>query len=397
MNVIIATPTIYQENSPFNHLFADIIGGFVQGGHKVHRLVAVENTYDTAFRYGFNEETVACRLYKRKRSDHGNIISRYIRDNLTSLRQAFGILRQKNADVLFEDVCYSSVWPALAAKCKGIAVVAMLQDVWPDNAVQSGLIREGSFLYRFFEFWQKIVYKKADRIVCISDDMKAFIQSKGVAEEKITVIYNWGYSDDTNHIAWEDNLFVQKYNLSPDKFYAVYAGNIGRMQNVELIVEAANELRNHSDIAFLVIGEGVNRDAVESLATQYALENLTMLPFQPSELAPHIYSMAGVNLITLVKDGVKSALPSKTGVVLSCGQPIICTYGTQAQFGKLVAESGAGISVDADNSKQLAEAILHIRERTYDKQAAYGMFKRFFVRSNNIKQYAQVISTSEKQ
>ena len=123
-------------------------------------------------------------------------------------------------------------------------VVSMLQDVWPDNAVASGLISQGGLIYNFFEGWQKKVYKKSDKLICISDDMKKFIANKGVPLEKISVIYNWGYTDEAVDIAWEDNKFVRKYALSKDIFYAVYAGNIGRMQNVELIVRAAEKLKD---------------------------------------------------------------------------------------------------------------------------------------------------------
>lgn len=135
-------------------------------------------------------------------------------------------------------------------KSKGMKVVSMLQDVWPDNAVQSGLIKEKSLLYKYFEMWQQVVYKKSDKMICISHDMKEFIKLKGISEKKINVIYNWGYSDETVDIPWSENLFVKKYNLSRDKFYAIYAGNIGRMQNVELVIRAAEKLKANANIRF---------------------------------------------------------------------------------------------------------------------------------------------------
>ena len=153
MNIVIATPLIFENSSPFNHLFKDIIGGFLDAGHHVARLVAVKTKEDLEYTYGYNESNISYNLYKRKGSSHNNVISRYIRDTMTSIRQAFGIMRLKNADILFEDCIYSSVWPVLAAKLKGIRIVLMVQDVWQDNAVQSGLIKKGSFLYVFFEFF----------------------------------------------------------------------------------------------------------------------------------------------------------------------------------------------------------------------------------------------------
>lgn len=390
MRIVIATPILYSPTSPFNHLFKDIIGGFLEAGNQVVRLVAVENENETEYKYGYEGKNIEYRLYKRKSSDHGNIISRYVRDTLTNISEAIGILKLKDVDVLFEDVSYSSFWAVKAAKMKGIKVVAMLQDVWPDNAVQSHLISEGSFLYKYFEMWQKSVYKNADKLICISDDMKDFIVSKGVDADKIEVIYNWGYSDDVVDIPWEENEFVKKYNLSRDKFYAIYAGNIGKMQNVEIVVNAAKELQDREDIQFLIIGDGARREAIEEMAS--GLKNVTMLPMQPSELATHIYSAAGVSIIPLVAGGTKTAMPSKTGVVLSCGQPVVFTFGKESSFARMIETYGAGISVDADDYRELANGITIFLEK-FDcrNDNAYNAFKRYFLRSNNIEKYLEKV------
>ena len=387
MRIVIATPILYDSTSPFNHLFKDIIGGFLEDGNQIIRLVAVENKNETEFKYGYTGKNIQYKLFKRKNSDHGNIISRYIRDSVTNMREALAILRLKNVDVLFEDVSYSSFWAVKAAKLKGIKVVAMLQDVWPDNAVQSHLIAENSFLYKYFEMWQKSVYKNADRIICISDDMKEFISQKGVPADKIEVIYNWGYSDEIVDIPWEENEFVKKYQLNPQKFYAVYAGNSGKMQNVEVIINAAKVLQDRDDIQFLIIGDGARKEKIVKMAN--GLKNVTMLPMQPSELATHIYSAAGVNLIPLVAGGTKTAMPSKTGVVLSCGHPAIFTFGKISGFAEMIEKYGIGVSVDADDYRELAEKISIISEKKEDKSnSIYEFYEKFFLRSTNIKQYS---------
>ena len=392
MRIVIATPILYSPTSPFNHLFKDIIGGFLEAGNQVIRLVAVENENETEYKYGYEGKNIEYKLYKRKSSDHGNIISRYIRDTLNNIREAIGILKLKNVDVLFEDVSYSSFWAVKAAKIKGIKVVAMLQDVWPDNAVQSHLISEGSFLYKYFEMWQKSVYKNADKLICISDDMKDFIISKGVDADKIEVIYNWGYSDDVVDIPWEENEFVKKYNLSRDKFYAIYAGNIGKMQNVEIVVNAAKELQDRGDIQFLIIGDGARREAIEEMAA--GLKNVTMLPMQPSELATHIYSAAGVNIIPLVAGGTKTAMPSKTGVVLSCGQPVIFTFGSESGLSARMEACGAGVSVDAEDAVALANQIVRVADYgSGNNPGSRRIFKDLFMRGCNIQNYIAAITS----
>lgn len=392
MKIAIATPILYNATSPFNHLFSDIIGGLLENGNEVIRLVAVENENETEFKYGYTGKNIEYKLFKRKNSDHGNIISRYLRDSLTNIREARALKKLNDVDILFEDVSYSSFWAVRAAKKKGLKVVAMLQDVWPDNAVQSHLISDGSILYKYFEMWQKYVYKHADRIICISDDMKDFISSKGVDKNKIDVIYNWGYSDDVVDIAWEDNEFVKKYNLDKDKFYAVYAGNIGKMQNVEIVVNAAKELQDRDDIQFLIIGDGARKDVIEEMAK--GMKNVTMLPMQPSEIATHIYSAADVNIIPLVAGGTKTALPSKTGVVLSCGRPAIFTFGNNTFFSKLLKSFGAGKSVNPDDYHELSEYIVQY----FDEEKAVGkksiksdLFREYFTKTNGISRYVQSV------
>lgn len=388
MKVVIATPILYDPTSPFNHLFKDIIGGFLDAGYEVERYVAVRNETEDGYKYGY--ENVEYRKYKRKESAHRDIITRYIRDTLTNIREAKGV-KKSGADVLFEDVSYSSFWTVRAAKKKGMCVVSMLQDVWPDNAVQSGIIKRNGLLYKFFEIWQRYVYKHTDKIICISDDMKDFIVSKGVNENKIEVIYNWGYSDEIINIPWNDNEFVKKYKLDHNKFYVVYAGNIGKMQNVELVVKAAKRLKNHQDIHFLIVGEGAKRESIEEMTK--GMLNITMLPFQPSNIATHIYSMAGVNIIPLVEGGSKTAMPSKTGVVLSCGRPVIFCFGSESGFARKLKDYSAGLSVSATDEHELAEAILSYAQMTSSRNIGSDkMFEELFVKSNNVEKYITVLN-----
>ena len=388
MRIVISTPILYEQNSPFNHLFRDILEGLLKQGHQVTRLVAVDDGENTDYTMGLGMDYIPV---KRPRADHGNIITRYLIDSLTNFRMA-RMLRKIHGDVLFEDVSYSSHFVVRAAKRNGMKVVSMLQDIWPDNAVQSGLVGEGGALYRYFEFFQRYVYRRSDRIVCISDDMKAFMVSKGIPQEKISVVYNWGYDDETIQIPWDENSFVKKYALSRDLFYAVYAGNIGRMQNVELILQAADHLRQRQDIRFLIIGAGARKEQIQSMAEEMNLKNVEFLPFQSAELATSVYSAAGVNLIPLVPGGVKTALPSKTGVVLSCGRPTIFAFGQDCVFSRLITGTGC-VCVDPSAPRELAEQIaLCADQENFDNSGIYELFLHHFTREKNIAQYVRLIS-----
>lgn len=394
VKVVIATPIIFDRTSPFNHLLRDILEGLLDAGYEVTRIVAVERADDMDYQMGLNRITYI--PVARKRSEKANIIKRYLLDTLTNIKMA-KLLKKTNADVLFEDVSYSSFWSVRAAQKAGMRVVSMLQDVWPDNAVRSGLIKAQSLIYGYFEYWQRKVYKQSDRLICISDDMKSFITSKGVAKEKITVIYNWGYTDDIVDILWEENEFVKKYQLSKDFFYAIYAGNIGRMQNVELILKVAEQLKEIAKIKFLIVGDGVCREVIQQMAEEMKQTNLTFLPMQPSELATSIYSAAGVNIIPLIPDGIKTALPSKTGICLSCGRPVVFCFGRNTEFSQIVARHNAGLCIDSNDADGLKNAVLYCFHSSPRTDNIRAMYLSMFCRHKNVSQYTATIQATGEQ
>ena len=392
MKIVITTPILFDKTSPFNHLFKDILEEFLEAGHEIVRIVAVEDENDEGYTLDIKSKYISYIKVVRKRMDKANIIKRYLADSLTNIKMARKLKRVK-ADVLFEDVSYSSFWSVRTAKRNGMRIVSTLQDVWPDNAVQSDLISHRGIIYRYLEMWQKRVYKYSDKLICISDDMKNFIVSKGISADKVEVIYNWGYTDETVNIPWDKNDFVKKYGLKEDKVYAVYAGNIGRMQNVELVVGAAEILRDRSDIEFLIIGNGVRKNAIQELVKTKRLTNVTILPMQPSELATSIYSAAGVNIIPLVPDGVKTALPSKTGIVLSCGRPVIFAFGQECCFAEMVNNYLAGYIVSATNPNGLANAIhtINLGDSKKMNAGAINLFYSIFNREKNSASYADAL------
>ena len=150
MKIVIITPILYDDKSPFNHLFKDMLEGWLSEGHEIIRIVACENLADDSYKMGITSERISYIPVQRKKTKKANIIVRYLVDTWTNIRMARK-LKKITADVLFEDVSYSSYWSVRVAKKKKMRVVSMLQDVWPDNAVASGLINEGGGIYKFFE------------------------------------------------------------------------------------------------------------------------------------------------------------------------------------------------------------------------------------------------------
>ncbi len=392
MNIVIATPVMQEENSPFRHLFRDILNSFLEEGHHLTRLAAYAGKADKGFTLGMQNPDIRYILFRRGKHSKNGILKRYLSDSLIQIRMAVRILTLGGMNSLFEDVSYSSVWSVLAARIKGLKIVSMVQDVWPDNAVQSGLLRQNSLIQKYFEQQQRYVYRHSHRIICISDDIKAFLISKGVGEKKISVVYNWGYSEDIVDIPWEKNEFVKKFMLDKNLFYAVYAGNIGWMQNVDIVVEAANLLRDKRDIHFLIVGDGARREEIRLLIQRYALRNVTLLPMQPSALALHIYSAAGANVIPLVPGAVRTALPSKTGICMSCGKPVIICADPYSHLGRMIRDARAGYVLSACDPEALAQTVLQCQQENKEYQnGVHNCYRTWFTPVNALA-YARILS-----
>lgn len=119
-----------------------------------------------------------------------------------------------------------------------------------------------------------------------------------------------------------------------DYFRVVYAGNVGQMQNVDVLLEAARQLGGEERILLMVVGGGVRAEALKERARD--VPNLRFYPMQPSEMAAHVYSMAHVNLITLAKGVTATAFPSKTAICCAVGRPILAAVDPDSQYGAMI-------------------------------------------------------------
>ena len=172
---------------------------------------------------------------------------------------------------------------ALAKKISGKKVVYNLQDIFPDSLVTSGICDENSVLMKIGYAMEKFTYKNVDLIITVSDDMEENIRRKGVPLEKIKVVRNWIDTDKVFPIEREKDLVFDKLGITREKFLVVYAGNIGKVQGVDVIVRAAEKLKENVDIQFIIIGNGSEEEEIKNMILKKELNNIAMFPLLESE------------------------------------------------------------------------------------------------------------------
>lgn len=248
----------------------------------------------------------------------------------------------------------------LAKKVSGKKVIYNLQDIFPDSLVTSGICGENSFLMKIGHAMENFTYRNADHIITITDDMKANIMKKGVPEDKISVVRNWIDTDKVKQISREDNLLFDELKLPRNGFYVVYAGNLGKVQGVDVILKTASLMKNNRDIKFVIFGNGSEEENLKKIVNDKHLDNVLMLPLQPIERASEVYSMADVSIISCTPGTGGSGMPSKTWTIMAAGVPIIASFDMPSEMERTIEEAECGFCTRAGDENELTEKIIRV-------------------------------------
>ncbi len=248
----------------------------------------------------------------------------------------------------------------LAKKVSGKKVIYNLQDIFPDSLVTSGICGENSFLMKIGHAMENFTYRNADHIITITDDMKANIMKKGVPEDKISVVRNWIDTDKVKHISREDNLLFDELKLPRDRFYVVYAGNLGKVQGVDVILKTASLMKNYKDIKFVIFGNGSEEENLKKIVNDKHLDNVLILPLQPIERVSEVYSMADVSIISCTPGTGGSGMPSKTWTIMAAGVPIIASFDMPSEMERTIEDAECGFCTRAGDENELTEKIIRV-------------------------------------
>ena len=235
-----------------------------------------------------------------------------------------------------------------------------LQDIWPEAAVRLGMIRQ-PWLVRLFEWVEHFVYHTSRRIFAISDEFRDNLRSKGVTDEKITVLPNFVDTEFLRPMP-RRNEFSRRYDLD-GKFVVLYAGNIGLSQGLEVILDAAEELQSTGagkGVLFLVVGQGSCRDQLIREAERRRLDNVRFLPLQPEADLPLLYASCDLALIPLRKGITANSVPCKTYAIMACGKPYLAGVDPGSNVWKMTEELGGGWAIPPEDGSALAAMVVRL-------------------------------------
>lgn len=380
--------------SPSEHLLTDMVEALYERGHTVH--VLQKNTNGPLAilpkrmtDLGVETTRIKCVSFKKS-----NLIGRFADDILYIMQCIKWLRKHREFNRIF---LQSSNVAGLQTRIlqhvqKRIPVLFNVQDIFPENAVYSGKLRAGGFVYKCFAFMQRHAYRYASKIITISEDMKDQLVEIGTDADKVEVVYNWSYRD-TMYNPSEIDYSCLEGVIDRSKFNVVYAGNISLMQNVEIVIRAAAQMKDEKDICFHVIGDGPYRKKLERLAIELQANNVAFHDMMSPDCAPAIYSAADVNIIPLAENIYRTALPSKTATCLACGKPIIFAIGKESRFAQIMKSNCKSYVLGSNDMVEMAHAIALVKDEVMEKtnMPLYGCR---FSRTKNRTIYAMGIESA---
>ena len=267
-----------------------------------------------------------------------------------------GGLCQKKPDVIVASSpqFFAAVggWALAAVRRKPF--VFELRDLWPASIVAVGAMEESRTI-RMLEKIELFLYRRASRVVAVTQAFKRDLVERGIYGDKIDVVLNG--VDLARYQPMPKDETLQREHALEGKFVVGYLGTHGMAHALDKVLEAAEQLRKRKDVVFLFVGAGAAKAELQTRTWELDLENVRFVPRQPKEAMPAYWAMCDLALIPLRDTPVfESVIPSKMFECMAMGIPVLMSL-PEGEATGILRESGAGLCVPPEEPMAMAQAI----------------------------------------
>jgi len=275
--------------------------------------------------------------------------------------------RRSGADVVIGVVPSLSggMLALLAAKQNRAPLGLIIQDLMGPAAAQSGY-RGGRLVAGITGVVENFVLRRCDRVAVVSEAFRANLVRAGVADSQIHSVRNWTRASEPTESVADCR---RRLGWAPDDFVCLHAGNMGKKQGLDNLLDAASLIADRR-IRIVLAGDGNDRLRLEALVRARQLRNVSFLPLQPSGQYEAMLQAADVLLVSQRPSVADMSLPSKLTAYFSAGRPVLAAVAPDCATAKEVEESGAGVVVPSGDEAALSAAISCLKNS--EVEVAYG-------------------------
>jgi len=363
----------------------ELARAFLSNGHKVAVVTAFPRRYlveDVQVHKGkllYREKTYGIEITRvgPEFSNRDSLLARGVEYFADFVLFLFGGLLSSKGDVILCSSPPMTVGFAgyILARLRKVPMVLRIGDIHPQALVDLGLLKS-RFLIWVLKVMERLIYQKANRVVVLSERYRRDVINKGANPSKVHVISNWVDAKEITQLE-KANHIRRRIGLAND-FLVTYAGIMSWPQDLETIVNSASLLGEYSDIGFLLVGDGPQRDLLEEKSKKLGINNLKFLPLQPRKAYLEIIRASDVCLVSLKKDFKTPAVPSKLLDIMACGRPVLANVPLEGDAPKIIRAARCGLCVEPQNPEELSRAILDLYNDPHSRRAMGINARKFF-------------------
>lgn len=344
MNILflmISFPDI-RENS---NLYSDLAEEFRKNGHNIWIATLLEKKYNLST---YLEKVKELNILRVKAGDWFNTNS-VIKKGLTTITIANYFKRAVQKyfnNIKFDLVIYPTPPITFAPVVKYIKKrdnsksYLILRDIFPQNVRDLGVLNN-QLLFNYFRRKEKQLYYISDYIGCMSKgNIQYVLDHNEVDENKLEILYNWGKVIHNNEVFKID--CKKKYGLE-NKFVAVFGGNIGLPQELEFLLELTKEYKDRSDIVFLIVGKGAQKEKMINIINSNKPSNVMIKDYMPRNDYRNLLKQCDIGLINLNRTFTIPNMPSKVVDYFNAGIPILASTDKNTDLRQFLQKINAGL------------------------------------------------------
>ncbi|MGJ1285275.1 glycosyltransferase family 4 protein [Sphingobacterium spiritivorum] len=354
-------------------IYQDLLRKFRDKGHSVTIVTSVERRKGIATNLQ-NKGNVNILQVKTFNIQKTNIVEKGI-GTLAIEYQFLAAIKKYLVGIKFDLVLYSTppitfakVIDFIRKRDKAFSYL-LLKDIFPQNAVDMGMIKEGSFIHRQFLKKEKKLYAVSDVIGCMSKANVEFIlkHNPELVQKKIVVNPNSINPVSFNYTTEEKKSIREKYSVPSEKVVFVYGGNLGKPQGLDFLLETI-ALNKDPDAYFLIIGDGTEYPRIKSWFEEKFPSNAKLLQRLPKTDYDRLLAACDVGLIFLDRNFLIPNFPSRLLSYLEMEMPVISATDPNTDVGDVIQQAGCGFKVISGDSMSMQNCITTILDENLRKK-----------------------------
>jgi colanic acid biosynthesis glycosyl transferase WcaI len=292
---------------------------------------------------------VQIRRVRSSSHGRGSIIGRlldYASFHMQALRATLGLRKYRGIVFLTTPPLLSFVgWLGRVLRGRRYAIWSM--DLHPEAEVAAGMLKQGSALGRLLFWANGLGLSGADFVISLGPYMRERILASGarVPPARVEIVPVWVDGDEITPTPRAGNPLVGELGLE-GKFVVAYIGNAGLAHDFDDLLAAMNALKDDPRIYFLFIGDGPQRERIESYAAERAIQNFSYRDYYPRERINSVYGLADVHVVTLGAPFVGIAIPTKAYVSMATARPVLFVGPERSETANAIRDAEGGAVVD---------------------------------------------------